>query len=275
MIEQFKDNEIRSSGLIFSSVLEQIKELHQYDPDQAGELAISAIELVLTGDISSDDVNVKIMLAPLRKINEVNVAKYETKIENKRQKKIVEMKLDKIAEMTNQGFKQREIGERLGLSQQVVSYRVDVIKKNYPELLQENSTKIQTNSTNSLQENKNTRKQNFVQVCTKEENFVQNSVEETGESEEKLSAEEARKMAFNFWFLQTFYKQSRFLQKNLQIVQTEYKITNNTNTNDNVNDNVNDKWVRFVCPLRGLTKSLCALRAINDSRDGLIEFVGQ
>lgn len=194
MIEQFKDNEIRSSGLIFSSVLEQIKELHQYDPDQAGELAISAIELVLTGDISSDDVNVKIMLAPLRKINEVNVAKYETKIENKRQKKIVEMKLDKIAEMTNQGFKQREIGERLGLSQQVVSYRVDVIKKNYPELLQENSTKIQT----TLQENKNTRKQNFVQVCTKEENFVQNSVEEIGESEEKLSAEEARKMAFNF-----------------------------------------------------------------------------
>ena len=75
MIEMFKDNEIRSSGLIFSSVLEQIKELHQYDPDQAGELAISAIELVLTGDISSDDVNVKIMLAPLRKINEVNVAK--------------------------------------------------------------------------------------------------------------------------------------------------------------------------------------------------------
>jgi predicted transcriptional regulator len=194
MIEQFKDNEIRSSGLIFSSVLEQIKELHQYDPDQAGELAISAIELVLTGDISSDDVNVKIMLAPLRKINEVNVAKYETKIENKRQKKIVEMKLDKIAEMTNQGFKQREIGERLGLSQQVVSYRVDVIKKNYPELLQENSTKIQT----TLQENKNTRKQNFVQVCTKEENFVQKSDEETGEPEEKLSAEEARKMAFNF-----------------------------------------------------------------------------
>jgi hypothetical protein len=84
------------------------------------------------------------------------------------------------------------------LSQQVVSYRVDVIKKNYPELLQENSTKIQTNSTNTLQENKNTRKQNFVQVCTKEENFVQNSDGETGESEEKLSAEEARKMAFNF-----------------------------------------------------------------------------
>ena len=36
-----------------------------------------------------------------------------------------------------------------------------------------------------------------------------------------------------------------------------------TKANDNVNDNVNDKWVRFVRPLRGLTKSYCALRAIN------------
>ena len=205
MIEMFKDNEMRASGLVFSSVLEQIKELYQYDPDQAGELAISAIEMILTGDISSDDVNIKIMLAPLRKITEVNVSKYETKVENKRQKKIVEMKLDKIAELLAAGYKQREIGERLGFSQQVVSYRIDVIKKSYPELLQENSTKIQENSQKvctkiqtNLQENKNTKKQNFVQICTKEENFVQNSVEEIGESDEKLREEEARKMAFNF-----------------------------------------------------------------------------
>ena len=143
MIEMFKDNEMRPSGLVFSSVLEQIKELHQYDPEQAGELAISAIELILTGDISSDDVNIKIMLAPLRKITEVNVTKYETKVENKRQKKIAEMKLDKIADLLAAGYKQREIGERLGISQQTASYRIDVIKKNYPELLQTNGTKIQ------------------------------------------------------------------------------------------------------------------------------------
>ena len=194
MIEMFKDNEVRPSGLVFSSVLEQIKELHQYDPEQAGELAISAIELILTGDISSDDVNIKIMLAPLRKITEVNVTKYETKVENKRQKKIAEMKLDKIADLLAAGYKQREIGERLGISQQTASYRIDVIKKNYPELLQTNGTKIQAIS----QKNKDTKTQNFVQTCTKEENFVQNSVEEIGEPEEKLSEEEARKMAFNF-----------------------------------------------------------------------------
>ena len=194
MIEMFKDNEMRPSGLVFSSVLEQIKELHQYDPEQAGELAISAIELILTGDISSDDVNIKIMLAPLRKITEVNVTKYETKVENKRQKKIAEMKLDKIADLLAAGYKQREIGERLGISQQTASYRIDVIKKNYPELLQTNGTKIQAIS----QKNKDTKTQNFVQTCTKEENFVHLSVEEIGEPEEKLSEEEARKMAFNF-----------------------------------------------------------------------------
>lgn len=194
MIEMFKDNEMRPSGLVFSSVLEQIKELYQYDPEQAGELAISAIELILTGDISSDDVNIKIMLAPLRKITEVNVTKYETKVENKRQKKIAEMKLDKIADLLAAGYKQREIGERLGISQQTASYRIDVIKKNYPELLQTNDTKIQAIS----QKNKDTKIQNFVQTCTKEENFVQNSVEESAEPVRKMTPEELKKAGFNF-----------------------------------------------------------------------------
>ena len=200
MIEMFKDNEMRNSGVIYSSILEQIKQLYAVDPEQAGELAIAAIELVLTGDISTDDYMISMMLTPMKRLTEINVAKYETKVENQRQKKIQEMKLDKIAELVAAGFKQREIGERLGMSQQIVSYRVGLIKKNYPELLQKNSedfTKIQTtykntknevfveNSTNTLQtvqtvyKNTNdTKNENFVQevVCKMPE-----LVEETGE----------------------------------------------------------------------------------------------
>lgn len=167
MIEMFKELETRNSGVIYSSVLDQIKELYEVDPDQAGELAISAIELVLTGDISSDDINIRLMLAPIKKINEINVAKYETKIENQKQKKINEMKLDKIAELYKTGLKQREIGERLGLSQQIVSYRIDMIKKKYPELLQTKDTEIQT-------EYKNTK-------VTKNEVFVKNEEPDSGE----------------------------------------------------------------------------------------------
>lgn len=201
MIEQFKDNEIRRSGLIYDSVFEQIKQLYAVDPEQAGELAISAIELVLTEDISTDDYMIGMMLTPLKKMNEINVDRYNTKVENQRQKKIQEMKLDKIAELVAAGFKQREIGERLGLSQQIVSYRVGLIKKNYPELLQKNVedfTKIQTtdkntknevfveNSTNTLQtvqtfykNTNNTKNENFVQevVCKMPE-----PMEETGKN---------------------------------------------------------------------------------------------
>ena len=201
MIEQFKDNEIRRSGLIYDSVFEQIKQLYAVDPEQAGELAISAIELVLTEDISTNDYMISMMLTPLKKMNEINVDRYNTKVENQRQKKIQEMKLDKIAELVAAGFKQREIGERLGLSQQIVSYRVGLIKKNYPELLQKNVedfTKIQTtnkntknevfveNSTNTLQtvqtlykNTNNTKNENFVQevVCKMPE-----PMEETGEN---------------------------------------------------------------------------------------------
>ena len=212
MIEQFKNTEVRNTGVIYSSVLDQIKGLYEFDPEQAGELAISAIELILTGDISSDDVNIRVMLAPIKKLTEVNVNKYDNKVENQKHKKIVEMKLDVIADLWNKGYKQREIGERVGLSQQVISYRIDVIKKKYPELLTaepENFTKIQENSTKvctNLQENstkiqtthKNTKKQNFVQTCTKSENFVQKNLENSNESEREQPSEEASKWAFEF-----------------------------------------------------------------------------
>lgn len=135
MIEQFKDLNARNSGVVYNSTLEQIKKLYEADPELAGELAISAIELVLCGDISSDDVMISLMLEPMRKINENNQAKYETKVEGAKAKKMTDMKLDKIAEMVNMGRKQREIGEALGMSQQTVSYRIGLIKTSYPELL--------------------------------------------------------------------------------------------------------------------------------------------
>ena len=82
MIELFNEVEVRGSGVVYSSTFEQIKKMYGVDPEKAGELAISAIELVLTGQISSDDVMVDMLLAPARIINDGNVAKYEMKKEN-------------------------------------------------------------------------------------------------------------------------------------------------------------------------------------------------
>ena len=183
MIEMFKENEIRNSGIVYSSTFEQIKKLYEADPEAAGELAIAAIELVLTGDISSDDMMVGLLLEPMRKINENNQVRYDNKVESSKNKKMIDMKLDKIAEMVNKGMRQREIGEALGLSQQNVSYRIGLIKSNYPDLLTgktaksseedaseaKHFTKIQTNST-KIQ--KNSTKNTKIQTGTKNESFV-------------------------------------------------------------------------------------------------------
>ena len=104
MIEQFNDVEMRNSGLIYDSTFNQIKQLHAMDPELAGELAISAIELVLTGGISSDDPMINLMLEPMKKINQNNHIKYDNKVETSKQKKIQELHLDKVAELMLAGY---------------------------------------------------------------------------------------------------------------------------------------------------------------------------
>ena len=140
MIEQFNDVEVRSSGIIMSSVFDQIRKMHVMDPEMAGELALSAIELVLTGQISSDDAMIDMLLAPAKVINDHNVQRYEIRKEGSKNKKIKDMKLDEIAEMLKKGMKQREIAERLHISQQTVSYRMGLIRTSYPELMQDRGT---------------------------------------------------------------------------------------------------------------------------------------
>ena len=49
MIKEFNEVEVRRSGIIYRSLLTQIKTLYSRDAVKAGELAISAIEQVLTG----------------------------------------------------------------------------------------------------------------------------------------------------------------------------------------------------------------------------------
>ena len=139
MITSFKELEMRKSGVIYQSTFEQIKKLYEVDPEKAGELAISAIELILCGQISSDDMIIDLMLAPAKVIGERDKERYDNKVETARSKKIVEQKLDQIAELFKKGFKQKEIGERLGLTQQMISYRLGVIRTSYPELLQPDS----------------------------------------------------------------------------------------------------------------------------------------
>jgi predicted transcriptional regulator len=108
------------------------------------------------------------MLTTLKAVNDVNVEKYNAKLESSRQKKKVENRLAEIAALYNQGLSQKEIGVKLGISQQAVSYRLRTIREEFAELLSENS------GATPHKENACT---NFVQVGTKVEIGKQAEIE--------------------------------------------------------------------------------------------------
>lgn len=157
MIPYFKDNEVRDTAIIYSSVLDQIKMVYEDNPELAGEIAISAIELVLTGDMSTNNTMIKMSLAATKCIADKNKEKYDRVLEAKRAKVIADGKLDVIAEMAAAGINQKQIGEKLGISQQAVSKKLALIRKEYPELLHNHTTPVQPNT--------------IVQPCTTEYNL--------------------------------------------------------------------------------------------------------
>jgi DNA-directed RNA polymerase specialized sigma subunit len=175
MITEFKENEARKSGIMYRSTLTQIKQLYEVDPIQAGEFAISAIELLLTGEISSDDAMINVILAQNKEINEKNANGYDLKVEQAKQRKIIDQKLEEIANLFMSKKTQKEIAVKLGLSQQTVSNRIALIRKEYPELLQEknactsNSEFVQV-GTNVVQEKRVVKDE---KSCTSKKELVQ------------------------------------------------------------------------------------------------------
>ena len=143
MIANFKDNPMRPTGIIYQSALQQIKMLYEKNPELAGELAISIIELTLTGEMSTDDFTIQLATENLRSVVKNNQEKYDKTKEAKLQNKIQEYKLDTIAALLQQGKTQVEIAKELGVNKQTINYRINnMIKTNYPELLQHESNKI-------------------------------------------------------------------------------------------------------------------------------------
>ena len=154
MIPNFKNNQARDSAIIYNSTWEQIKKLYEKSPEQAGELAIAAIELALTGEISSDDFMIDLLLENIKVVNERNKVKFDKKTEANKQKRISEQQLDIIASYYLQGMKQKDIATKLGTTPQTISNRLATIRTDYPELLQKNQEN-QVNQVNPIDDNVN------------------------------------------------------------------------------------------------------------------------
>lgn len=166
MISKFKNNEARKSALIYRSNFEQVQELYEDDKEMAGELAISILEMALTGEISSDDKMIRLMLKNFEVSAANNKQKYEAKEQNTKEEKAKTYKLYEIAEMLNEGKTQAEIATTLGVSRQTISRRLnEMIRVDYPELLcsngeMSNDVKQCKNNDNENENEKENEKEN-------------------------------------------------------------------------------------------------------------------
>lgn len=87
----------------------------------------------MTGDYSSDDFMVKFAMANHSVIAERNKIKYDKTKEANRIAKADKERLREIAELTGQGYSQKYIADRLGVSQGTISRRLNTIRIEYPE----------------------------------------------------------------------------------------------------------------------------------------------
>lgn len=259
MIKKFKDLPVRKSAVIYQSALEQVKKMYAMDPVLGGELAISAIELVLMGEISSDNPMIEICLEQLKIIAQLDHENHDAKAENERSQKMINQKLDQIARMYLAGFSQSAIGKEIGVSQQTVSSRLNTIKKDYPELLQEstskNACKIGTSSTSNVQDvtskmfvNSGTSKNNtlqekmLVQVGTSNSDCTSKNNQNTSKNDILQDLQVVQSCTSENVVLQ-----DEMLVKNRQSIQNQNKNANFTSKNgfynlykDNVNENENE-----------------------------------
>ena len=131
----FKEAEVRESGLIYNGSFEQIKMLYQQNPQQAGELAISVIELTLTGQISTDDFMIQVLLQNQMQIVKKDKQKYDKRVAASEMQKIERLK--QIAALYNQDYSQKEIADMLGKAKSTISEDIATIRSEYPDLLDE------------------------------------------------------------------------------------------------------------------------------------------
>lgn len=130
MIREFKNNKARKSAVIYETMWETVKKRYMRDPQKAGEIAISFMEYVLTGDISSDDYLIDELLDGYRETVKKNKDRYDAKVASTEEKYL------KVANMFKAGMKQVEIARELGVQPPAISKMMAKIRSEFPWMLE-------------------------------------------------------------------------------------------------------------------------------------------
>lgn len=250
MIKQFNEVEVRDSAIVQKSSFDRIKALMSVGrAELAGEYAISVIEVALTGQCSSDDFDVQMYLKDFEYMAAKNKNAHDLKVQITREKKIQEQKLDIIAELLNQGLTQTEIAKRLNTTKQTISNRTRLIRTQFTELLDKESSKKsqvekRLDGVSSSQENLLDKKSSDL---IKEEKVLDDlsskKLDSVSSSQEKITKEEKKLDSLldslSSDFVAVKKKGLTEVDETLdfRICQEVKSVKSNDNVNDNDNDN--------------------------------------
>ena len=135
MIKEFKNNEVRATGVINRGMFEQVKMLDMQNPAAGGELAISLMEQVLTGDHSSDDFMVNFAIANHKET--ISKAQHNYDLTKETKQNAIEEDLRRYVDLYREGLTQAEIAKKLGGTQSSVSKKLMKARKEFPHVVQD------------------------------------------------------------------------------------------------------------------------------------------
>lgn len=135
LIKEFKNNEVRATGVINRGMFEQVKMLYMQDPAAGGELAVSLMEQVLTGDHSSDNFMVAFAIANHQET--ISKAQHNYDLSKETKQNAIEEDLRKYVDLFKEGYTQAEIAKKLGGTQSSVSKKLTKARKEFPHLFQD------------------------------------------------------------------------------------------------------------------------------------------
>lgn len=146
MIKDFEyyDDEYRDTGIIYKSMAEQVHKAWEKDPQLAGELAISFMELVLREDheYSSDNMLIDMIMSGYKHTVGQAAKKYDKTVDVKKSNAVEKYRYREVILLKKAGVKGRDIVAQVGYKapsnltyhwNKICTEHIDLLRELWPE----------------------------------------------------------------------------------------------------------------------------------------------
>ena len=137
MITEFDYESCRESSILYKTAYKQVARKYQRGKyEEAAELAVAYFQVMLQGYTTTDDEDIEDLVEPYAAMSKKANERYSRKVEREKNKQIEDLQLHEIAQMLEDGESYGTISDSLGIAKSTVSYRVEIMRDKYPELLE-------------------------------------------------------------------------------------------------------------------------------------------